>query len=237
MGEPSFSRLFSHLTWKKYANTFPLTRWHRVLITWHLSTVLRMLREPVRGGSESLRSPEDVLRTVLPGREVEGLMSSPNIPLALLGQLRMVLAHEQRAGRLQPHIHMKLEEDLRELNTLLGDNQRLFHSPIPPTMSRHVTRCLMLWLSMLPPVLYGRMPAVGVVLSTVVTTFIFVGMEEIGAQVEPPFEIMPLWQLCNIIARDAEFAFGGAAQDVDATYGAGVPGGGEHSAAAAQHGG
>ena len=34
-------------------------------------------------------------------------------------------------------------------------------------------------------------------------------MEEIGAQVEQPFESMPLWQLCHIMAHDAEAAVAG----------------------------
>ena len=41
--------------------------------------------------------------------------------------------------------------------------------------------------------------------------YIFVGMEEIGAQVEQHFESMPLWQLCHIMAHDAEAAVAGDA--------------------------
>ena len=151
-----------------------------VALAWSLKA---MVREPVR--SEQLQSPEDVLRVLLPAGEVDALMAQPlAIPVALLGQMRNLLAAEQRAGRLQSHVHLKLEEDLRDLNSAIGDNQRLFHSPIPPTMSRHVTRCLLLWLLALPLALIGRLSDLGVVLTTASTTFIFVGMEEIGAQVE-----------------------------------------------------
>ena len=44
-----------------------------------------------------------------------------------------------------------------------------------------------------------------------VTSFIYLGMEEIGAQVEQPFELMPLWQLCHLMAHDAEAAVAGDA--------------------------
>ena len=40
---------------------------------------------------------------------------------------------------------------------------------------------------------------------------VFMGMEEIGAQVEQPFESMPLWQLCHTMAHDAEAAIAGDA--------------------------
>ena len=78
-------------------------------------------------------------------------------------------------------------------------------------MSRHVTRCLLLWLFALPLCLCERLTPAGVAIATAVTTYIFVGMEEIGAQVEQPFETMPLWQLCHIMAHDAEAAIAGHA--------------------------
>ena len=175
-----------------------------VAFAWSLKATLR---EPVMEESRA----EDVLNAMLPPAEVQYLMHAPNVPVALLGRLRMLLADEQRAGRLQQHVHLKLEEDLRDLHVLVADNQRLFHSPIPPTMSRHVTRCLLLWLIGLPLVLSGRLPPVAAAVATAVTTFIFAGIEEIGAQVEQPFEIMPLWQLCHLMAHDAEAAIAGDA--------------------------
>ena len=39
-----------------------------------------------------------------------------------------------------------------------------------------------------------------------VTSFIYLGMEEIGAQVEQPFESMPLWQLCHLAQLNVEEA-------------------------------
>ena len=78
-------------------------------------------------------------------------------------------------------------------------------------MSRHLTRCLLLWLAALPIVLVQRLAPIGVVLATMTTTYIFCGMEEIGAQVEQPFETMPLWQLCHLIAHEAEAVIAGDA--------------------------
>ena len=40
---PSFSRLFTHETWRVYVSTPPLERWFHMLITWHRSSVLRAL--------------------------------------------------------------------------------------------------------------------------------------------------------------------------------------------------
>ena len=173
-----------------------------VAFAWSLKATLR---EPVHPDAC------DVLRTLLHRDEVHALLKAPSVPVALLGRMRMLFSDEQRRGRLQSHIHQKLEEDLRDLNLLLADNQRLFHSPIPPTMSRHVGRCLLIWLTALPVVLAKRMHPVGVAVACGVSAFIFLGMEEIGAQVEQPFELMPLWQLCHLMAHDAEAAIAGNA--------------------------
>ena len=37
--EPSFSRLFTHATWREWASTPPIWRWWKILLTWHRSTV------------------------------------------------------------------------------------------------------------------------------------------------------------------------------------------------------
>ena len=92
----------------------------------------------------------------------------------------------QRAGQLQSHVHLKLEEDLRDLNLFLADNQRLFHSPIPPTMSRHVTRCLLLWLATLPIALLGRLPPIGIAMATAITTYIVTCLSPGHACAGPP---------------------------------------------------
>ena len=50
-----------------------------------------------------------------------------------------------------------MEEDVRELDLVVGSCERLFSSPLPPTMSRHIVRCLQLWLVGFPFVLAGTM--------------------------------------------------------------------------------
>ena len=71
--------------------------------------------------------------------------------------LRRVLHNQCRNGNLPWHEHRKLEEDLRELDLVVGGCERLFSSPVPPTMSRHSVRCLIIWLFSLPFVLAGTM--------------------------------------------------------------------------------
>ena len=64
----------------------------RYLVAFAWSTKA-ILREPIR--AESLQSPEDVLRILLPPEEVTALLRAPSIPIAILGRLRLLLATTQ----------------------------------------------------------------------------------------------------------------------------------------------
>ena len=149
-------------------------------------------------------SAADVLAKLLGGEEAAWVSSQRSPPLALIRACRRVLAEQNRAGNLPAHLHYKLEEDLRELDMQVGGCERLYSSPIPPTMSRHVVRCLLLWLGALPLVLQGSTSAVAIAGFVAATTYIFVGIEELGVQVEQPFDILPLFQLCHLIQRNVE---------------------------------
>ena len=61
-----------------------------------------------------------------------------------------------------------------------------------------------LWLLALPVALIGSMPPLGVVGFSFCTAYIFLGIEELGVQVEQPFDILPLWQICHLATRNVE---------------------------------
>ena len=73
-------------------------------------------------------------------------------------------------------------------------------------MARHGMRSLSLWMLALPLVLTNSMPALLVAMWAATTTYIFMGIDELGTQVEQPFKIMPLWQLCHLAQLNVEEA-------------------------------
>jgi putative membrane protein len=88
-----------------------------------------------------------------------------------------------------------------------------------PGPRRHSTRSLMLWLAGLPLALWQPMgwaciPAVFII------SFIFMGIDEIGVEIEEPFAILPLTPLVKVIARDVGVA-GAYAEEVRAARGRG----------------
>ena len=65
-------------------------------------------------------------------------------------------------------------------------------------------RSLVLWLLAMPLTLVGSVPAAAIVLWVATTSYIYLGIDELGAQVEQPFQIMPLWQLCQMAQANIE---------------------------------
>ena len=90
-----------------------------------------------------------------------------------------------------------------KLSEIMAGRQRIFTSPIPPTMSRHGLRCLLFWLLALPILLTGSVPPLVNAAWTAATAFIYLGIDELGVQViEQPFQIIPLWQICQAAQDD-----------------------------------
>jgi len=157
------------------------------------------LRDLLRDGDER----DGVLKLLLEdAREADWVASSPNRPAALLHRMRDTVAGELCEGRISSDANLLFENDLGALGAAAADCVRIFTSPIPPTMSRHGIRSLTLWLLALPVVLAGTVPASVNVAWSTITTFVYLGIDELGVQVEQPFAIMPLWQLCQS-AQDA----------------------------------
>ena len=160
------------------------------------------LRDKLREGE--LR--DDVVNILLAGEEAAWVKTQRSRPLALLSRLRRLLYNEYKLGTLDSHMHYMLDTDIKEIDAVVESCERLFSSPIPPNMARHGMRSLTLWLCGLPVVLSNSMPPLLVALWTAATSYIYLGVDELGVQVEQPFQIMPLWQLCHLAQLNVEEA-------------------------------
>ena len=166
----------------------------------YLVAVTWSLRDKLRNSSLS----DDILKTLIDKEEAAWVCDQRSRPLALLTLIRRVLYDEFLAGKLPSHWHYLLDMDLKEIDHTIASCERLFSSPIPPSMARHGQRSLMIWLMGLPCVLAGMMPAALVALCCISTSYVYMGLDELGAQVEQPFKIMPLWQLCHLAQLNVE---------------------------------
>ena len=149
---------------------------------------------------------DDILELLLDSEECKWVCQQRSRPLALLARVRQGLYNQLETGQLPPTQHYMIDTDVKELDDIVTSCERLFSSPIPPNMARHGMRSLLLWLLGLPFMLAGQLPWFAVVLCVATTAYIYLGIDELGVQVEQPFKILPLWQLCHLVTFSIEEA-------------------------------
>ena len=143
---------------------------------------------------------EDVLHALLPKAEAQKAAAARKPALAILDAIR----RETQPRPLKSHVARAVHSSTTELNRLYARQERLLSTPLSPTYMRHAQRGLLLWLSMLPCGLLsaGCSSAGKLLLVVLATAYIMLGIEEIGAQSEQPFDVLPLHQLATVLTRD-----------------------------------
>ena len=97
----------------------------------------------------------------------------------------------------------QMHQAITAMNDVLGGCERIFRTPIPIAYTRHTTRFLIVWLTVLPYALWAKFfwttlfvaPIIGVLL---------LGINEIGIDVEEPFSLLPLEAFVERCCRDCK---------------------------------
>ena len=87
---------------------------------------------------------------------------------------------------------VELDRTIQRLNTALGRCERILRTPIPVSYSRHTSRILTIWLNLLPFALYPVLGPLGTVPGSLLLSWGLLGIEDIGNQIEEPFNMLPL---------------------------------------------
>merc|ERR1711976_508191 len=126
-------------------------------------------------------------------------------PHAVIYRLRQLYSRIQGDVELPSIIMLRIEEIIYDIESTIGLCNRIITSPIPPTYTRHTSRVLVLYLSLLP---LGR-AGMGIGTAAVVVTvsfaaYVLIGIDEIGLEIENPFGLMPLWGLSTGVQKEIE---------------------------------
>ncbi|GIL84971.1 hypothetical protein Vretimale_9823 [Volvox reticuliferus] len=107
-----------------------------------------------------------------------------------------VLATAVTEGRLDTNREKLLMELVDTYIDCVGKCERIFKTPIPAAYTRHTSRYLMIYLTACPLVLW---PSLGwwTLIAAVLITFLLLGTENIGVQIEEPFRVLPLDDMCR----------------------------------------
>jgi len=172
-----------------------------ILSARHVAIFGWLLKSAVR--EEDRPKQLEVMEIVL-GKEstdYQWLASHPKPVWAIAIRLRQIVA---AVGDRYPGdmlvAHNLMEQCIANLEGVAGVNERILASPIPPTYSRHLSRVLSIWLAMLPIGLIGSgVPVLGVIISSAFTSYVLVGLDEIGMEIESCFSLLPLQQLAGAV--------------------------------------
>jgi ion channel-forming bestrophin family protein len=179
--------------------------------------------------------------------ELQSLLAARHKPSFALSVLTELCA----AADLRESHRVRVDENLTFLEDAVGSCERILRTPIPLSYTRHSSRFMVIWLTALPLGLWQQC-GWGTVPLTLVISFLLLGIEEIGVQIEEPFSILPLEELCAemeadlagilqeaSIAREAarEAAGGDWVLAADLALGLGVSGNENGNGSGVEHGG
>ena len=140
----------------------------------------------------ALLTPEQVRRT----------LAAQHGPSAVAAELSTLLAQAFRRGVISDVTHAKLEADVGILVDSLGGCERIIKTPLPFPYVVHLRRALVMYCFTLPFALVSSFGWLAIVATTMLAYTLF-GIEEIGVEIENPFEKeendLPLARICQTI--------------------------------------
>lgn len=138
--------------------------------------------------------------------EASKLLSEEELDLLLTAEHKVllclqVMSHIIERSGISDMQRLQMQENITTFEDILGGCERLLRTPIPVSYTRHTSRFLLLWLTILPYALWAKLawaavPAVGLI------ALLLLGIEEIGVEIEEPFGILPLEVISNKAKAD-----------------------------------
>lgn len=140
---------------------------------------------------------------LLPQHELDALAAARHRPVYAMQVLSLVVREISSSNPACGPTISNMDLNITALEDVTGTCERILKAPIPLSYSRHTSRFMIIWLSMLPfalwePCRWGMVPV------TVAISLLTLGVEEIGVAIEEPFSILPLEQICETIKNDVE---------------------------------
>lgn len=135
----------------------------------------------------------------LPADEVAAVKASAHIPLAVCRRITALLEEARARGLVSDYLFATLDNNVQLLVDYAGACERIHRTPLPFAYVVHLQRallvyCLTLPFALLPVMDWATLPA------TLLISYILLGIEEIGVQIEDPFghdpNDLPLERYC-----------------------------------------
>lgn len=147
----------------------------------------------------------DALRPYLGDEWCERLQPELNVPIAILQELGERFVRHYREGHVDSIVATHLDATVTTLTDIQGACERIKNTPVPASYTVLTHRIVALYCFTLP---FGIVATVGWMtpLVAVIIGYAFLGLDEVGSQIEDPFEYdpndLPLGAICTMIERN-----------------------------------
>jgi len=132
-------------------------------------------------------------------------LDSGNGPLAASNHISMAIAEARQQGGLTDNEQLLMDTQVAALIDAAGACDRIHKTPLPFAYVVHLRTALILYCGTLPFAMVADF-GWGQILVTALVTFVLLGIEEIGVEIEDPFGTdandLPLENFCSTIESD-----------------------------------
>jgi predicted membrane chloride channel (bestrophin family) len=149
------------------------------------------------------RKLQEELSGILTDEEVYEIVNSKRKPQFVLLCLTKLIARQS----LIPNVQSHMDRGLIELGAALENCDKIYTTPIPLAYTRLTARFLLLWLLTFPLTLYNEFSLSKkwlVPVITFVNSIFLLGIDDLGVQIEEPFSILPLSNICYNVQSTAQ---------------------------------
>lgn len=146
--------------------------------------------------------------------ELACLKSAQHGPLWIARRITSCLDLARRRGLITDIVQVSLDANLQQLIDFVGGCERIRKTPLPFAYVVHLRRALIIYCFTLP---FALVESFGwfTVLDVLFVSYTFLGIEEIGVEIEGPFgndaNDLPMHDICETIHHNV-YALGGLAQ-------------------------
>ncbi|KAL7575854.1 hypothetical protein ACA910_003171 [Epithemia clementina (nom. ined.)] len=151
---------------------------------------------------------DDIVHCLLSRKDAEFMCGQRKKPIAVLHRLRQIMENMSSRLLIGTTEHRLIEENLKQLNSVVMEAERIRATPIPPVYAAHAGRLMIVYLATLPFALLGaELNALTTLALTLIVGFAMLGLDEMSHLFEQPFRFMPLYQLAKVSTLDVADAF------------------------------
>lgn len=140
----------------------------------------------------------------LPVEEVTQVLDANHVPLAVAIKISETLRTARDRGYISDYLLAMIDQNTQLLMDYIGACERIHRTPLPFAYMVHLRRALLIFCYTLPFALVQTFEWATVVVCFLVS-YVFLGIEEIGVEIEDPFGCdandLPLEQFCATVER------------------------------------